>query len=194
MARGARGLRRRRSGKLGRRGTRAIRRSRVVERQVAGGDQAARGGICRLRKGGQQGGCSPGRADALLGRDEPGSLLSRAGLVCNGRAAARGRGGVGGARPDRTHAGRHRDARGRELPAGDREPGSRLRACPSFRRPRYADASAGGEGTRSREERQDRSGARADHRGDRSGRQRRAAAVLDHARLLHDHQLLPGRR
>ena len=68
-----------------------------------------------------------------------------------------------------------------------------IRDRPAFRRPRHANARARRQGTRAREERRLRAGARAHRRGNGRRRQRGAAAVLDYARLLHDHQLLPGR-
>ena len=68
------------------------------------------------------------------------------GLVLDGGAAARGRGGVGGARPDRAHRGRPlRCSREGDYPKAIAEPGSRLRARPAFRRPGHADARARGD-------------------------------------------------
>ena len=81
-----------------------------------------------------------------------------------------------------------------DLPEGDRGVRPRCRDRSPLRRPRHARAGARRKGPSARQVGSVERGSRAPRRGDRLGRVRRAAAVLDRGRLLHHDQLLPGPR
>ena len=184
-----------RQASLGAEDPRALRRSRLVERQAGeGGSGCARRHMPPTRK---RGAMSPAARVALtLSWDESnlGSVLCRAGLVRE------------------PQSGSSRARRSQQFTAGSHSRGLRATAmlaegnyplaiekldlayelAQALRRSRHADACARGEGTRSREERRglDQALELIDEA---------TAAALSgewirtyYARLLHDHQLVPG--
>ena len=195
MARGVRGIREARSGRPERRGPRTVRRGRLVERQARSSDQAARAGLRRpTRARGKD--LDAARVALTLSWDETnrGAFSVAQGWFATAERLLENREeSAEHGRIALTRASNAMFAEG-NYPLGDRAPRPRVRARGALRRPGHADARARRQGARAHEERRDREGARAPRRGLGRGSQRRAPALLDDARLLHDDQLVPGRR